>query len=310
MPSRRVKAFLYGIPGAGKWIRQLLYERHMKGEAAANARLKQDEISARLSAQYLECNGKPPNISSPRAFTEKILWRVLFERDERFTRLSDKLAVREWVARTIGEEYLIPLLGVWDSFSRIDFKALPRAFVLKVTSASGANAIVEDARKWNRRMAKRKFDLWMRYPYPYFGNFEMHYLPIKPRILAETYLRDDSPDGALRDYKFLCFHEEPRYVWVDLERRKGHLRNVYDMNWARMPWILYFPQADYEVPRPECFEEMIRVARALCQGFDHVRVDLYNVLGRVYFGEMTFTTGNGHLKTEPGEVDFLLGDLW
>ena len=118
------------------------------------------------------------------------------------------------------------------------------------------------------------------------------------------------PGRAVSLPRFLCFHGEPLYVWVDLERRKGHLRNVYDMNWQRMPWTLYFPQADYEVPKPECFEEMIRVASALCQGSDHVRVDLYNVLGRVSFGEMTFTTGNGHLKTEPEDVDFLLGDLW
>ena len=310
MAVSRFRKFLYDLPGIGKWIRQFYYERRMEKEVAVNSRISQDEIIRRLSEKYLKYIGRPLNIQEPRAFSEKIQWRKLFEHDERFARLSDKYQVREWVAQTVGEQYLIPLLGVWDRFDQIDFRQLPRSFVLKATNSSATNVFVADSRKWNKRLAKRKFDFWMRHPFPYMGNFEMHYLNIKPRIIAEQYMHDASRDGALWDYKFLCFHGEPKYVWVDLERRKGHRRNVYNMNWEKMPWVVHFDPPDYEIPRPETLEEMIRVARALSSRFDHVRVDLYNIQGKVYFGEMTFTSGDGHIKITPDEVDFMLGDLW
>lgn len=264
---------------------------------------------AELDKMYLANIGRPMNWDSPMAYTEKMQWDKLFNRDPRKSRLSDKLLVREWVSEMIGEEYLIPILGSWKCFDEIDFDSLPEKFVLKTNHGSGTNAIVKDKNSVSKRVLKWSFDDWMKTNYAFSTGFEMHYSDIEPMIIAEQYM--ESEDGELQDYKFLCFDGKPYYCWVDKGRFSVHTRNVYDLNWILQPWN----QASYgisaeEIPRPKNFDIMIELAEKLSKGFPHVRVDFYNVDGKIYFGEMTFTNGSGLDPIIPDEYDYQLGFLW
>ena len=242
-------------------------------------------------------------------YTEKMQWSKFYDHREEKSLLSDKYLVREWVKEKIGEEYLIPLLGVWDKFSDIDFTFLPNQFVIKTNHGSGSVMIVKDKNSFNITEAKKCFDDWMSIDYAYATGFELHYSKIKRQIIVEKYLETDL--GELQDYKFLCFNGKPYYCWVDLGRFGKHTRNVYDLNWELQPWNQYtYKNAINPIPKPKNFDKMIEIVNNLCQDFSHVRVDLYNVDGNIYFGEMTFTNGCGFDKIVPDEYDYKLGDLW
>jgi len=224
--------------------------------------------------------------------------------------LADKYAVREWVKNKIGIDYLIPLLGVWDNFEDIDFAILPDKFVLKTNQSSGTNTIVTDKNDLDINELKKKYDFWINQNWAFAGRgFEMHYQYIKPKIIAEKYVVDSN--GELNDYKFLCFNGKPYFVWVDEGRRTDHRRNVYDMNWNLQPWRQYrYKNTDHPLEKPENFDQMIKLVEILCEDFDHVRVDMYDVDGTIYFGEMTFTNGKGYELIYPPEYNDKLGELW
>lgn len=255
--------------------------------------------------------GKPLDWSNLETYTEKMQWAKLFDKDERKVTLSDKYAVRSWVEAKIGSEYLIPLVGKWDSYKEINFSELPEQFVMKTNHGSGDAVIVRD--KMNMSFAdriamRRKIQEALRRDYG--ARFcEWHYSKIKPCIIVEQYVESGETD--LQDYKFLCFDGEPYFCWVDVGRYTDHKRNVYDLNWQLQGWN----QKDYgnargEVKKPANFEKMIEIARILSRGFSHVRVDLYNVSGKIYFGEMTFTNGSGFEEITPNSADLMLGRLW
>lgn len=273
--------------------------------------MPKEERARHLAENYRAVMGRELNLDDPKCFSEKINWRMIYDNHPVYTELSDKYLVREWVKRKIGEEYLVPLFGVWDSFDEIDFDALPDAFVLKTNNGSGTNIIVSDKRQLNRKTAKGWIDLWMKYPYSIMG-YEGHYDQMKPRVIAEELLKPEPGQEDISDYKFLCFDGRPYYCWVDVDRRHGHKRNLYDIDWNEQNWQFNtcFPRAGRNIPRPRNYDRMVEIVRKLCAGFAHVRVDLYNIDGKIYFGEMTFTTGNGLEKCEPDEMDYELGKLW
>ena len=246
----------------------------------------------------------------PKTYTEKIQWSKIYDSTSLKGKLSDKYAVRNWVKEKIGEEYLIPLIGVWESFDDIDFESLPSSFVLKTNHGSGTNLLVKDKNQLNLNVTKRLFDFWMKQNFAYFGcGYEMHYKYIKPKIIAEEYLKDLNEE--LSDYKFLCFNGQPYYCWVDVNRNSNHKRNVYDLEWNLQPWNQFnYGNTETDIPCPENFGNMIKLAQCLSEGFEHVRVDLYNVKGRIYFGEMTFTNGKGYEPIIPKEYDLMIGNLW
>lgn len=236
-------------------------------------------------------------------------WEKLFNKNPLKTLLTDKYIVRDWIKEKIGEDFLIPILGVWESFDEIDFSKLPNKFVLKTNHGSGTNVIVKDKSKVDMKETKCKFDDWMRIDYGFKTAFELHYSDINPLIIAEQYL--ESECGELQDYKFLCFGGKPYFCWVDFGRYFSHTRTVFDLNWEVQQWNqASYSNYDKPIPRPLNFDKMIEVATVLCQGFAHVRVDLYNVNGKIYFGEMTFTNGSGLDPIVPIEYDKMLGDLW
>lgn len=246
----------------------------------------------------------------PVSYTEKIQFAKIFNSTPKKGMLSDKLLVRDWVKDVIGDEYLIPLLGSWDRFEDIDFDTLPEKFVLKTNHGSGTNVIVTDKSKLDMKELKKKFDFWLSEDFAFAGKaFELHYSFITPKIIAEKYVIDST--GELNDYKFLCFNGKPCFVWVDVGRRTDHRRNIYNIEWKLQPFRQWtYKNTDQPLKKPENYEKMVEIADALCKGFDHVRVDLYNVDGKIYFGEMTFTNGQGYEVIIPSEYDDILGEYW
>lgn len=251
--------------------------------------------------------GHAINFENPTLYTEKMQWDKLYNKDPMKTTLSDKYLVREWVKEKIGDEYLIPIIGVWDKFSDIPFNSLPNKFVLKTNHGTGTNIIVRDKSKCNWRDAKRKVNDWMKMDFAYTNFFEMHYSQIERKIIIEKYIETSA--GELQDYKFLCFGGVPKFCWVDFDRYTNHTRTVFDMNWQKQPWSQN-RKIGGTIPKPKNFEKMVEVVTKLCEGFAQVRVDLYNIDGKIYFGEMTFTNGSGFCIITPAEYDKILGDLW
>lgn len=258
---------------------------------------------------YKRAIGRKLDWNNLNAYTEKMQWAKFYDTTPIKTTLSDKYLVREWVAEKIGAEYLIPLLGVWDRFSEIDFDALPDRFVLKTNHGSGSVIIVKDKSRFDKVDAGKRFDDWINVDYAYATGYELQYSGIKRKIIAEKYVETEL--GELQDYKFLCFDGKPYFCWVDLGRFGKHTRNVYDLDWKLQPWNQYtYGNSATPIPKPKNFEKMIEIATVLCQGFSHVRVDLYNIEGKIYFGEMTFTNGCGFDRIIPDKYDFMLGELW
>lgn len=258
--------------------------------------------------QYYNQFKKKLNWNNLETYTEKMQWEKLYNIYPLKVMLSDKYAVREWITSKIGSEYLIPILGVWNSFDEIDFSQLPESFVLKTNHGTGTNLIVKNKSRLNLNSIKRMFDDWMATDFGY-TNLEIHYSKIPRKIIAEQYM--ESEDGELQDYKFLCFNGEPCYCWVDKGRYSNHTRDVFDLNWVHQPWKQE-RYANYNgiIPKPKNFDKMIELVTILCSGFPHIRVDLYNINGKIYFGEMTFTNGRGLDRIIPEEYDMILGKLW
>ena len=290
------------------------YYQHMKRmKVLANAKrlesLPEEKYNDLIEKEYLKVFGNILDWNNLRTYTEKMQWEKIYDKNPIKTTLTDKYAVREWVEGKIGKDYLIPLIGVWDSFDNIDFDLLPKQFVLKTNHGTGTNLIVKDKYKINMRRAKRMFDDWMKTDYAFTNSLQLHYRDIKRKIIAEKYLETNL--GELQDYKFLCFDGKPCFYWVDLGRYSKHTRTVFDMNWKLQPWTqASYGIANYDIPMPKNFDMMIDIANILSKGFSHVRVDLYNIDGKIYFGEMTFTNGSGLDPIIPKEYDKVLGDYW
>lgn len=260
---------------------------------------------------FQDRHGTPLDWNNLQTYSEKMQWAKLFDRDPRKTFCSDKLLVRKWVSDKIGKKYLIPLLGVWDNAKDINFDILPNQFVLKTNCSSGDTIIVKNKKALSTRdikgyKIKLNYFLHMQFGY---NTYELHYNDITPKILAETFIENEEQD--LRDYKFLCFDGKVYYCWVDVGRYHQHERNIYNLNWELQPWNQHhYDTCSQPIERPENLEEMIGIAQTLSKGFSHVRVDLYNVNGKIYFGEMTFTNSSGLEKIEPEWADLMLGELW
>lgn len=247
------------------------------------------------------------DIDNPKGFNEKIQWIKLYDNTEIKTKLADKYLVRDYVAEKIGTEYLVPLLGVWESVNEINFDELPDKFVLKCNHASETNLFIEDKNKIDFLKLRENFRKWLTINYAYFG-FEMQYAEIKPRIIAEQMLIPDDGED-LKDYKVFVFNGKAKIIQVDIDRHHIHRRNLYDLEWKYLPYSIQYPTApDIVIEKPECLEKLIAFAETLGSGFRHVRVDFYICNQQIYFGEMTFTHGNGAEKFEPSFFEQEMGD--
>ena len=258
-----------------------------------------------LKIKYKLRIGKKLDLENPKTFNEKLQWLKLYDRNPTYTNLVDKYEVRKYVAKTIGEEYLIPLIGVWDKFDDIDFNKLPDQFVLKPNHTSGDVFICKDKSKIDIFKLKKIINKWLKREY-YWLHREWPYKNIKPKIICEKYMVDES-GVQLKDYKFFCFNGEPKAMYVATDRGIDTRFDFFDMEFNHLPLIQHYKNSNKEIKKPIGFNEMIRLARILSKGFPHVRVDFYDINGKVYFGELTFYHLGGLEKFEPEKYDEIFG---
>lgn len=263
-----------------------------------------------LAQQYQQRMKRPLDLNNPQTLTEKLQWLKILDATPIKSRLADKYLVRRWVADKIGEQYLIPLLGAWDNFDDIDFDELPDQFVLKCNHGCSFNIIVRDKKTFDKQNAREKINAWLATDFAALF-FELHYTYINRKILAEKFMHNgDLPD--LIDYKFVCVNGKIIYCQYLTDRSTELKLNYFDENWQ--PTTVErndHPRSDHpeKIPRPKNFKLMKKLAATLAEGFAFVRVDFYEIDGKVYFGEMTFTPGAGNFYYKSAGTDEYLGDL-
>lgn len=263
---------------------------------------------------YLRCKyylrmGKKLNLKNPQTFNEKLQWLKLYGRRPIDTVLSDKYAVKEYISNKIGSQYVIPLLGVWDHFDEIDFDQLPNQSVLKCTHDSGGIIICKDKSTFDKEAAKSKLEHSLKHDY-YVYSRERAYRDIPRRIIAEEYM-EDSNTKELRDYKFFCFDGVAKVLFIASDRQVDGEEtkfDFFDMDFKHIPVKNGHPNADVPPAKPETFEEMQKLAAKLSEGIPHVRVDFYEVNGKAYFGEMTYSHWGGMTPFDPESYDKTFGD--
>lgn len=264
-----------------------------------------DEIY--LKQKFFARMGKELNISTPQTFNEKLQWLKLYNRKPEYIMMVDKYAVRKYIADTIGKEYLIPLLGVWDNPNDIDFDALPNQFVLKCNHNSGLGmCICRDKSKLDIEKVKSDLRKGLQQDYYLIGR-EWPYKDVSRKIICEKYMSDKGKE-ELSDYKVLCFDGEPKLIEIHHGRFNGmHTQDIYDSTWCKtdieQPGL---PITKEVLSKPVFLDEMLNLSRKLSQGICHVRIDWYYTNNRLYFGEITFFDGSGF---DPflGNADELLG---
>lgn len=260
-----------------------------------------------LEHRYKRLMGKKLNLNPPVTYNEKLNWIKLYDRNPLYTQLADKLAVRKYVSERIGEEYLVPLLGVWDKVENIDFESLPNQFVLKCTHDSESVIICKDKKTIDVNKAKQKLKHALEVNY-YYYNREWVYKNIPHKIIAEKYL-EDPKDQELRDYKFFCFDGVPKVMFIATDRSIHKTKfDFFDMDFNHLDFTQHYPNSLVPVHKPEKFELMKALAGKLSKGLRHVRVDFYEVSGKVYFGELTFFHHGGTTPFEPEEWDYKFGE--
>ena len=260
-----------------------------------------------LYLQYRYHLGKKLNLNNPQTFNEKIQWLKLYDRKPEYPTYVDKFAVREHIKRTIGEEYLIPLIGVYDNVEDINWDGLPDKFVLKCTHGSSCNIICEDKSKLDIEDAKTKLNEWMNKNWYWYGR-EWPYKNVKPRIVCEKYMVDES-GVELKDYKFFCFNGKPEVMFVATDRGVDTRFDFYDMEFSHLPITQHYKNAEKKIEKPKGFDEMAKLASELSKDIPHVRVDFYDINGNIYFGELTFSHFSGFVEFVPNEWDYKLGSM-
>ena len=274
--------------------------------------IRPEDYERKLAEYYQMSTLRRIDIQKPRTFNEKIQWLKLHDpMNEMKTKLADKYMVREWIEEKAGEEYLIPLLGVWNNISEVDLETLPDRFVLKTNHGCGTTMIITNKADADWDKIKVQYDEWLATNYA-FVSFEPHYKDIEPKIIAEKYIEQN--DGNLYDYKIHCFNGKPLYILVigdrDLKHHTG-MGAIYDVEWNLQSFTTNsYPIYEKAVSKPQKLEEMLKLAEILSKDFSYVRVDLYELDdGSIKFGEMTFTPSSGMYDWNPPEMDAKWGEI-
>lgn len=250
--------------------------------------------------------GHFPDLETPKTYNEKLCWLKIHARKPEYTKLVDKYDAKEYVKGIIGEKYIIPSYGVWDNFEDIDFDALPNQFVLKTTHDSGWIIICKDKSKFDKEATRKKVAASMKHSL-YSYHREYPYKDLKPRIIIEK-LMEEEGGHSLKDYKFFCFDGEVKMLFIATDRPVDTRFDFFDRDFNHLPFKQGHPLASKPINKPEGFEEMITIAEKLSKGIPHVRVDLYNINGKIYFGELTFFHFGGTVPFKPGEWDYKIGE--
>lgn len=272
------------------------------------ARLYPDELY--LKMLFPLRTGYKLNLKNPQTFNEKLQWLKLNNRKPEMVTMVDKVEAKKYVADIIGEEYIIPTIGVYNSVDEIDFDKLPNQFVLKCTHDSGGIVICSDKSKLNIEEAKDKLRCGLKVNY-YYQNREWPYKQVKPRIIAEKYMVDES-GYELKDYKFFCFDGKVELLFVATDRGSKTEEtkfDFFDKNFKHLPFLNGHPNSTKPIKKPIGFDKMKELAAKLSQGESHLRVDFYDVNGKIYFGELTFYHWSGMTPFEPIVWDYKLGKM-
>lgn len=251
--------------------------------------------------------GKFINLKKPHTISEKLQWLKLYNQNPNYTQMVDKYAAKQYVADKIGVEHIIPTIGVWKRPEDIDFDILPKSFVLKTTHSAGCSGVVicKNKNELNIKKIIRKLNKSLKTDLSKSMR-EWPYKNVPHRIIAEKYMEDEY--GELRDYKFYCFNGEVKYVQADVGRFSDHHQNIYDIHWHLLPISFGCPQDDHILDKPKNFELMLKIAETLAADIPHIRVDLYNINGKIYFGELTFFPTSGYKCIKPNELDYKFGN--
>jgi len=263
-----------------------------------------------LQLKYLQRMHKLLNLKDPQTFSEKLQWLKLYDRNPLYTTLVDKYAVKKWVGDKIGEQYIIPTLGVWNNFDEIDFDKLPDQLVLKTTHDSGGVVICRDKKRFDKQSARLKLTKSLKHDYFYHGR-EWPYKNVPHRIIAEKYLLDKATQ-ELRDYKFFCFNGYVDNVMVCVDRAKGNTKFYFfnkDWELLRLNERGKTAPADFTLEKPASVEKMFELAGILSKNIPFSRVDLYSCNNQIYFGEMTFYPQSGFDRKLLPETDSYFGKL-
>lgn len=278
-----------------------LIHRHYKSRLLVKWNLK-----GMIQRKFYKKLGYKLNLEEPTTFNEKIQWFKFYVRDPRTTRCADKYAVREYVAEKIGGGHLAPLLGVYDSVDEIDISRLPKEFVFKPNHESGRVILCHDKDKMDWRKQADVMKNWLRENY-YYQTGEWQYKYIPPKILCEKMLH-----GDIIDYRFYCFKGKPVIVRATYDAAHTMRKANFDLNFQVIPDKNNYNRPDIWslFTKPNQWEGMIQIAEILSKDFPFVRVDLYDVQGRIYFGELTFSPSDGMETFWPKEWDEKLGKLY
>lgn len=268
--------------------------------------------SIMLSIQYRLKLGRKLNLKNPQRWTEKIQLYKMKYRNPLLLQCVDKYSVRDYVCKKGLESHLVNLYGVYKSVDDIPFDALPNSFVLKTTGGGGGLnvAIVKEKKNLNIESIKKDLVSWQK-TIGSRGGREWAYSGIKEsRIIAEELLINSSnPDAGIEDFKILCFKGTPYYIIVDKDRYIEHKRNIYTTSWERVDVTTDHKQFSPDYPKPNNLNSMLEIATILSEDFPFVRVDLYNIGGKIYFGELTFYPWSGYVQFMPDSFDYVLGGL-
>lgn len=272
-----------------------------------------DEMKSIVEEQYEWIMNEPIDIDAPQTFNQKIQWLKIYDTTPKKTCLADKYLVREWVKEQIGQEYLIPLLGVWKSTDEIDFDALPEQFCLKANHGSGMNYVVSsksNLTELDKKKIRKVANNWLRNPF-YAISMEFQYKDIPRRIIAEEYIEETG--GNLYDYKIHCFNGEPRIIQVIGNRSLSEhtaKEAFFDTEWNRNDFMYHtYIQYEEALDKPDNLKDMLNIAKVLSRGFIYVRVDLYDIDGTIKFGEMTFTPAAGYCTWGGVYFDRMVGEM-
>ena len=248
------------------------------------------------------------DLKNPQTFNEKLQWLKLYDRNPNYIQMVDKYEVRKYISKNIGEEYLIPLIGVYNKFEDIDFEKLPNQFVIKCTHDSGGVVICKNKSKLDIQKAEDKIKKSINRNYYYSGR-EWPYKNIKPRIIIEQYM-EDKKAKELIDYKIMCFNGSPKLSFTCSERYNDGLKvTFYDLNWEKMPFERHYPSSIKGIEKPKNYELMLELSKKLSNNIPFVRVDWYEINGKLYFGELTFYPGSGMEEFKPFYWDKKIGQL-
>ena len=289
------------------FIKLPFYRRVLRRLLVDTAYLYSDKFF--LKAFFWLVMGKRLDLVHPKSFSEKLQWLKLYHKRPEYTKMVDKIEAKKYVASIIGDEYIIPTIATYERVEDVDFDKLPKQFVIKCTHDSGSIVVCKNKNMLDKKKAIKKLAKGLK------SNFvsltrEYPYRNVKPRLIAEQYIEDES-GFELKDYKIFCFNGQPKMSFVASDRQKegeDTKFDFYDLEWNHIPVTNGHPCSKNGIPKPKNYEKMLEIAAKLSKEIPHVRVDLYNINGKIYFGELTFFHWSGFVPYEPDEWDYKFGE--